>query len=363
MGSFTELKPIIYRVVKNSNKGFDLKEERERYTIKKKLYGPVKKILYRIDRLVKLKLFNNISIISTGKKGLGKTTTNNKVCNTLLDNGIPVIEIKYIDINTNLIEFLSNFRNVVIYIDEFGKYFNTEYQDKMLTLLNKTGDYYNIFLLGENEVYRISSYLLDRMERIKYHLRHDRISGDDLRECCIDYGLSDNIYNNLKRINDKSSVISYDTLEVLADEHKLFPELDFEELTSVMNCQGIIGVAVIEVLDIQLESDKYIISKYDLPEWSNKVRESSFIDGVQKININITLTKIEKDEEKKETPHNGFNIHPMNMGTGLTHTILISSSNIISINDLDGVISVESKLPTGEKLNIILGTKLVPNNT
>lgn len=361
MGNFMELKPIIYRVVKNNKDGFDLKEERERYTVKKKLYGPVKKILYRIDRLVKLKLFNNISIISTGKKGLGKTTTNNKVCNTLLDNGIPVIEIKYIDISTSLIEFLSNFRNVVIYIDEFGKYFNNEFQDKTLTLLNKTSDYYNIFLLGENETYRISSYLLDRMERIKYHLRHDRISGDDLKECCTDYKLSTDIYNNLKRINDKSSVISYDTLEVLAEEHKLFPELSFEELTSVMNCQGIIGISVIDILDVQIESDKYIVDKFNLPEWSTRVRESSFIDGVQKININIILSKIEK-EEKIDTPNTPYNIHPMNNGNSLSQVVLLSSSNIVDINDLDGVITTEIKISTGEKLTVILGSKLVPSN-
>ena len=46
MNNFTELRPIIYRIVKNGKDGFDLKEERERYTVKNKLYGPVKKILY-----------------------------------------------------------------------------------------------------------------------------------------------------------------------------------------------------------------------------------------------------------------------------------------------------------------------------
>ncbi len=371
MNNFTQLKPMVYRIIKNDKGGFNLKEEREFYTVKDKLYGPVRKILYRIDRLVKLKLFNHISILSTGRKGLGKTTTNNRVCNTLLENGIPVIEIKYLDIDTKLIEFMSNFRNVVIYIDEFGKYFNMNHQDKMLTLLNKTSDYYNVFLLGENEEYKISTYLLDRMERITYHLRHDRIAEEDLLEACTDYKMSDDMIKNLKLINSKSSNISYDTLEILSKEHKLFPELSFDELTSIMNCQGILGIAVVDLLDVQMESSTHLVDSFRLADWSARTKVTAFTEG-SRININIDygIVQVEKPETEKpiETPP------PSMPSFGMPYPVLhsgnkpkiqemlsVTSDDITNINDLDGVITceVESKV-IGTKLTIIIGSKLVP---
>lgn len=369
MSNFVELKPIVYRIIKNDKDWFNLKEVSENYTIKKKLYGPIHKILYRIARLIKLKLFGSISILCTGKKGLGKTTTSNEICNTLLKDGLPIIEIKYIDVTTNLIEFISNFRNCVIYIDEFGKIFNHDYQEKMLTVLNKTGDYYNVFILGENELYKISNFILDRMERIKYHVRHDRINKADLEEYCTDNGIGGDVFYNLAKINEKSSQISYDTLEVLAEEHKLFPELPFEELVEIMNCQGIIGISVIEVLDIQIESDTMFIEKFTLTEWSSRVKESSFMDGV-KITITITIGIVE-DEDKKEVkveprPNSNmpmsFGIHPMHSPNNLMHNISIGCADIININDLDGVITAVSTYDN-KKITIILGTKLIPSNS
>lgn len=369
MSNFVELKPIIYRIVKNDKDWFNLKEVSENYPRKKKLYGPIFKVLFRIGRLIKLKLFGSISILCTGKKGLGKTTTSNEICNTLIKDGIPIIEIKYIDVTTNLIEFLSNFRNCAIYIDEFGKIFNNDYQEKMLTLLNKNDEYYNVFILGENELYKISNFLLDRMERIRYHVRHDRISKDDLDEYAKDNGMSNDIITNLARINGKSSVISYDTLEVVAEEHKLFPELPFEELVEIMNCQGIIGVSVVEVLDIQIESDTMFIEKYALTEWSSKVKESSFIDGT-KLTITLTIGVVKEDEkeEVKTNPMPGsnmpmsFGIYPMHGNNSMQYNITLGSGDIESINDLDGIITCTTKYD-GKKITIILGSKLVPSTS
>jgi hypothetical protein len=367
MSNFVELKPIVYRIIKNDKDWFNLKEVCENYPRKKKLYGPIFKVLFRISRLIKLKLFGSISILCTGKKGLGKTTTSNEICNTLIKDGIPIIEIKYIDVNTNLIEFLSNFRNCAIYIDEFGKIFNNEYQEKMLTVLNKNDEYYNIFILGENELYKISNFILDRMERIRYHVRHDRISKDDLEEYCKDNSMSYDMLTNLNRINGKSSVISYDTLEVLAEEHKLFPELPFEELVEIMNCQGIIGISVIDVLDVQIESDTMFIEKFALTDWSSRVKESNFIDG-SKLTIALTIGMI-KDEEKQEVKTNpvigsnmpmSFGIHPMHASNTLSYNITIGSGDIESINDIDGIITATTKYDN-KKITIILGSKLIPS--
>lgn len=367
MSNFVELKPIVYRIIKNDKDWFNLKEVSENYPRKKKLYGPIFKVLFRIGRLISLKLFGSISILCTGKKGLGKTTTSNEICNTLLKDGIPVIEIKYIDVTTNLIEFISNFRNCAIYIDEFGKIFNNEYQEKMLTVLNKNDEYYNVFILGENELYKISNFILDRMERIRYHVRHDRINKEDLAEYAKDKGMSNDILTNLAKINSKSSVISYDTLEVIAEEHKLFPELPFEELVEIMNCQGIIGISVIEVLDVQIESDTMYIEKFTLTDWSSRVKESNFIDGSKiTIMLEIGVVKKEEKEEVKTNPAFGssmppsFGVYPMHSNNAHQYNITIGAGDIENINDIDGVITASTKY-NNMKITVILGSKLIPS--
>ena len=372
MAEFIELEPRIYRVLKGE-KNFNLKIENDRYEIKKKLYGNVHKLIYRINRLIHLKMYSSISVIASGKAGMGKTTSLNALCNLLLDNKIPVIEVKFIDVTTELIEFLSNFRRVVIYIDEFGKLFGHNDQDKALTLLNKHNGNENVFLLGENDLYKISKFILDRMERIKYHLTHDRITKEVMKEYCVDNGLNNHMLHSLNKINEKTSVISYDTLEILAEEHKLFPELSFEDLTSIMNCQSIVGVPVIEVLDISIESDKYFIKSFELAEWSKKIKESDFIDGKANVQVTVYIQKIEDPVEKEvvtdNQPKKDFNFfNPSSNGFNQTggFNLVTKSSNITKIDDLDNTIYLEATIPhngVNLKASIIYGTKLIPVNS
>lgn len=371
MDNFVKLDPLIYRVLKGE-KNFNLKVIGEKYDVKKKLYGNVHKLIYRIKRLIELNLYSSISVIASGKAGMGKTTSLNFLCNMLLENKIPIIEVKFIDVNTELIEFLSNFRKSVIYIDEFGKIFAHGDQDKALTLLNKHNGNENIFLLGENDLYKISRFILDRMERVKYHLTHDRVSKDDMKAYCDDNNLDGSIYSSLAKINEKASVISYDTLEIISEEHKLFPELDFEELTSIMNCQSIIGIPVIGILDITIESDTYYVSSYELSEWSKKIKDTDFIDGKSNVNIQVQIDKFvvedkkEDDKPKSETKPDFNLFKPTFNGTSSMNNLLVKSSHITKIDDIDNTIYIEVNIPyAGQQLkaSIIFGTKLVSVNS
>lgn len=369
MHNFTELEPAIYRIAENKEaKKFDLIKTGDNYTIKKKVYGAVNKLIPRLSRLLDLKMYKHISLLMSGGKGLGKTTTMNMVCNLLLGHKIPVIEVKYLDVSIELIEFLSGFRNVVIYIDEFGKYFTHSYQDKILTLLNRQDHFFRIFIIGENDLYKINSFILDRMERTRYHVHLSRIPDEDLKEYCIDENISPDIMKSLLNINKTSSNISYDTLETLAEEHKLFPELNFTELTDVMNCQGIIGVPIITILDINVISTDKRVESFTITSGYEKTTSDSFLAG-SSIYVQAVLKDIEDKEEKKEEekPANIPNdsMRGMSMfnnqhsGTPASVVIRCNSDDIVAINDIDNTMSIVTTVGT-TKFEIRTGIRVVP---
>lgn len=361
---FQKLEPAIYKVVKKK-KGYDLVITADSYSVKSKLYGKILKLLYRVGKLLKLRLFNNISIILTGGKGLGKTTGMNKICNDILEANIPVIEIMYLKVDIELVEFLSNFRNVCIKIDEFGKYFDNGTQDKMLTLLNRDDDYFNIYILGENDLYKINEFLLDRMERLKYHIHLNRIPNEDMSEYCKDNDIPESFKKELLEINKTSSKISYDTLDQLSNEIKIFPELSFEDITSVLNCQGILGVPVMNVLDIRIESDTMYVKKFEFYSGYEKTRQSSFMSG-SSLCFNIHLDKIKKDEVKEENPppeqkpsYGYMGMYNNNNSTN-NITVRVSSSNIVKIDDLDN--TIECKVDVGgDTYHVLLNVKVIAN--
>lgn len=355
--NFKELEPAIYRIKAKEKKGeFDLIKVDTKYSIKNKLYGIVNKLLYRVNRLLELKMYKHITLLMSGGKGLGKTTTMNKVCNLLLEHKIPVIEVKYINISIELIEFLSSFRNVAIYIDEFGKYFTSHYQDKMLTLLNQQEGFYRIFIIGENDTYKISSFILDRMERTRYHVPLIRIPNSDLEEYCLDNNLPRDLIDSLLRINKTSNNISYDTLESIVEEHRMFPELNFTELTEIMNCHGIIGVSIVDLKDVTIDSEEFYVDNFSIVEGFDRLQLEYFKSG-SPIIVSYELKPINGEDKKDEQvePIPGFFNQPNNKTT-----TRITSDNVISINDIDDTMLVQSKTAKGT-LDILIGTKVVPN--
>ena len=368
MSSFTKLEPCIYKIVekpKDRGSGYDLAVVGETYIVKKKLYGIVNKLLPRITKLIQLKKFEFISIIATGGKGLGKTTSMNRICKSILEAGIPVIEVKYIKVTLELIDFISDFRNVCIYIDEFGKNFTTEEQDKMLTLLNRKDGYYNLFILGENERNKISQYILDRMERARYNIHLSRIANEDLKEYAHDNSLSVDVTNNLLALNKTSSKISYDTLDAIAEEAKIFPECSFDELVEVMNVRGILGIPVVSVLEIVLlDNEEYYVSGFDYGYGGGeKLRYSKFMEEGYTLYLNCKLKKIKKEGEDKETKDTPTpNMPPPYWSAPSNDLVSVSvntsSSDVVDIDDLEGLVHLEHKT-NGYRFKLVLTTKII----
>ena len=375
---FTKLPPKIYKIVEKTGKdakGYDLVEIGEKYSIKQKLYGIINKLIPRVVRLIEKKLFNHISIIATGGKGLGKTTSMNKLSNLLLEANIPVIEVKFIPFTLELVDFLSDFRNVAFHIDEFAKTVDKEIQDKMLVLLNRKDDYYSIFILGDNDIRTISQYILDRMERAKYHMHLSRISNEDLKEYAKDNNLSKDILDNLLAINKVNSKISYDTLDALKVESRIFPELSFSELVEVMNIKGIIGIPILNTLDISIESDIWYVDSYSPGYSSDKIKYSDFMENSYTyIRFKVILKKLpsvlEKEKEEREKhmeQHTSFPMTPNPIGfggadnpNGNTITLFpqFAKEDIVSIDDSEGIITIE-KVDGDYKYKAVFNTRII----
>ena len=324
---FTKLEPGVYRVIPYE-KGYALRYEFDRYVVASKLYGKVRALIYRIDRLIAHRLFDRISVLFTGRKGLGKTTSMNTIMNKLIDVGIPIIEIKYITVTVELVEFLASFQNVGISIDEFARLFPMSEQDKILTLLNQTGNNYRSFFFGEYHINKINRAILSRMERMNYHLDVNRLDNESLLEYGADRGIPKHIMDNLIRINKTTSNVSYDTLDGIVKENELFPELSFEELTSVLNCQEILGVMMCKIDNVSIVgTSDYIVAGYRqvASSWGDiNVEYSAFVEGKSNIHMEITLRDI--------SSNNGDVVVVANNNDRLSRES-ISSANLVSIDD------------------------------
>lgn len=308
---FTELKPLVYNIVKDKD-SLKLVMVKDRYIVDTVTFGKINRFLPRIKQLINRGLSKNISLIADGLKGLGKSTAVYMVANELLDSGIPIIEISRIKVDLKLVNFIADFRNVAIFIDEYEKTVPSEMQSNMLTLFNDVENYTNNWLISGNDVNRISNYLIDRMERITYRLHYSKLTDEEISSYCDHMGNSENIKESLLKINKTSNKISYDTLKYVTREHKLFPEMEFSELVEFLNVQGVLGVPVLRLKSVYIDSDAKYIKSSIAPNGDLKVSE--LMRG-RDFSVDVTIGDVEKDKEEESEVDKRDNLSPFGRNT------------------------------------------------
>lgn len=262
---------MVIRIIGDENTGIiDFQPISESYTMPDKLYGTMKNRAYRVWNDY---VYNNKStgVLLTGNKGSGKTLLATYLCNIAISFGLPVyiIDTKFPDrLLSKLIPIISNqLRECVIFIDEFGKLFNTECQDTMLTMLSDINDTKKIFVLTENRDSYINEYIVDRPGRIKYHYEFLKIDLDVLVGYCVDNNVSNSLIEELKTKWESVNVFSFDQLQAIVNEHLKYPNDSLQDIISVLNIKSLQKqvlyelVSVIEIEtgnDIEFKSSKNI---------------------------------------------------------------------------------------------------------
>lgn len=274
---YNELPLGVYKLMFHELKGFYLTIERP-FVLPDKLYGDFS----IVDRWLTYRNQHkgNMGILLSGLKGCGKTITAEKFC---IDYNRPVILIESAYSGPQFNSFISQFNDVVLFIDEFEKIYESrseEGSNGLLSLLSGTGDTKLTFILTSNSE-NINSYMLNRPGRIRYHEKYTELSDDIVKDVVKDLLLYKEYTTELYEVCTQIQELTYDILTSLIKEINLFNESP-KKLVKQMN--------------ILIEPVKYVLTmKYkDILEFETSTtfeRDNMYFSGYIKSTQGKTVYK------------------------------------------------------------------------
>ena len=163
--------------------------------VDKKIYGKSQIIADHIlDAYSRLGEEQNLGVLFSGGKGLGKSLTTKIIAKTSVKDHPVIFVNSYID---GMTDFLAKIHNSVIIIDEFEKVMRgaadsddndgVTKQEKFLSLLDGTaGANGNLFILTCNDRSELNENLISRPGRIRYHYKFSSLGIDEIKAYCED---------------------------------------------------------------------------------------------------------------------------------------------------------------------------------
>ena len=195
--------------------------QKEAFVMPTKVYGDHS----IVDRWLKSWKHNsskNLGILLAGLKGTGKTITSQKFC---MESNMPVILVGEPFEGTEFVDFLTDPKlgECIIFIDEFEKVYNRDNQYDMLSLMDGNFSTKLVFLLTVNEE-RISDYLINRLNRIKYSKSYGDLEFDIIEEVIDDMLINKDHKESIYTFFEKVNMRTFDLLTNLIKEMNLFGE-------------------------------------------------------------------------------------------------------------------------------------------
>lgn len=147
-------------------------------TLPEKVYGVDSKFIKRVIKSFQAS-DKPLGVLLSGKKGTGKTVTAKRIA---LDTKLPVIKLNISWTEERLDSALSFLSEIpvpfVLFIDEFEKlYPEDEEQQKFLPFLDGGNSNHVLTIMTVNET-KISEYMTNRLQRIRYHKKYDNFDID-----------------------------------------------------------------------------------------------------------------------------------------------------------------------------------------
>jgi hypothetical protein len=278
------LQPGVYKLRRDKKKGYYLEPSVPKYNVDKKLYGSINNFIKRLWRAYDLNL-ESVGAIFTGHQGSGKTAAMEAIANVGIEKyNMAVIEISSMQIDRDFPTYIEGISNAMIVFDEFAKVVPNNIQEKMLTIMSKKG-MGRMFFISENNVHTVNSYILNRVQRIRYHLEFGKIKADVLEEYLVDNPVTESFKKQLLRVYSKAQKFSMDFLIGLVSEHNAFPEDSIDEIIEVLNVRSLRAPVVWEIVKVEDVKTKEFVDRTHLP--ITKFKEQQF-NNWQRVNVNIT---------------------------------------------------------------------------
>lgn len=225
-----------------------------------KLYGNVIQRAERIINTFKDRKVNT-GVLLEGEKGSGKTLLGRTLAAKLAhEHGISTFVINQPLAGEGFNNLISSIEQpMMIMWDEFEKVYDTDTQQKLLTLLDGTYTHKKLFVITVNDGYRVVDYMKNRPGRMFYKFTYGGLDANFIREYC-----EDNLKNkkNIEGVINTSMTFdkfNFDTLKAMVEEMNRYEETAGDVL-NYLNATPLGQSAVYQVVEI---TPKDIPEKYN----------------------------------------------------------------------------------------------------
>lgn len=196
----------------------------------KKLYGDTRRNADRIIRTFNDRVVST-GVMLNGEKGSGKTLLAKTLSIEAAKQGIPTIIINQAWTGDSFNKFLQDIQQpCVILFDEFEKVYDSEDQEKALTLLDGVFPQKKLFVITCNDKWRVNEHMRNRPGRIYYMLDFKGLDPIFIAEYCQDNLINKDHITKIVEISALFDQFNFDMLKALVEEMNRYDETPQEAL-------------------------------------------------------------------------------------------------------------------------------------